>query len=212
MPYPTFWSAPYIMNKRYVTMEYEKLGDHELVHHYTNGNEWAFNVLAKRHRKEIYQRIYLIVRDKMMAEDILQDTFIRMVRSIRAGTYNEEGRFLPWAIAVAKNLCLDHKRKTKGSRVVSYDLIVSELSSTKSAPMKCRISEGQLQQQMEYILNQLPDVQRTVIKYRHYEEMSFKEISSVMGTNVNTTMGRMRYGLKNLNRMICNNRSAFSDV
>jgi RNA polymerase sigma factor (sigma-70 family) len=193
-------------------MKYEKLGDHELVHHYIGGNERAFNVLVKRHRKEIYHRIYFIVKDKMIAEDILQDTFIRIVRSIRGGSYNEEGRFLPWAIAVAKNLCLDYKRKTKSARLISYDLVVPELSSKQSVTMKCRISEGQLQQQMEYILNQLPDVQRTVIRYRHYEEMSFKEISSVMGTNVNTTMGRMRYGLKSLNRMICNNRSTFSNA
>jgi len=193
-------------------MEYEKLGDHELVRHYIGGNEWAFNVLVKRHKKEIYQRIYFILRDKMIAEDILQDTFIRILRSIRGGRYNEEGRFLPWVIAVAKNLCLDYKRKTRGARLISYDLIVTELSSRKSTTMKCRISEEQLQQQMEYILNQLPDVQRRVIRYRHYEEMSFKEISSVMGTNVNTTTGRMRYGLKKLNRMICNNRSTFSDV
>jgi RNA polymerase sigma factor (sigma-70 family) len=193
-------------------MEYEKLGDHELVRHYIGGNERAFNVLVKRHKKEIYQRIYFILRDKMIAEDILQDTFIRILRSIRGGRYNEEGRFLPWVIAVAKNLCLDYKRKTRGARLISYDLIVTELSSRKSTTMKCRISEEQLQQQMEYILNHLPDVQRTVIKYRHYEEMSFKEISSVMGTNVNTTTGRMRYGLKNLNRMICNNRSIFSDA
>jgi RNA polymerase sigma-70 factor, ECF subfamily len=159
-------------------MKYEKLGDHELVHHYIGGNEWAFNVLVKRHRKDIYQRIYFIVKDRMIAEDILQDTFIRIVRSIRGGSYNEKGRFLPWAIAVAKNLCLDYKRKTKGARLISYDLVVPELSARQSATMKCRISERQLQQQLEYILKQLPDVQRTVIRYRHYEEMSFKEISS----------------------------------
>jgi RNA polymerase sigma-70 factor (ECF subfamily) len=174
-----------------------------------DGNDSAFNVLVNRHKKEIYQRIYFIVRDKMIAEDILQDTFIRIVRSIRAGSYNEEGRFLPWAITVARNLCLDYQRKTKGPKFLSYDLSLPEFFSKQSTTIKCRISENQLQQQMEFILSQLPDAQRDVIKYRYYEEMSFKEISSSMGTNVNTTMGRMRYGLKSLNRMICNSRSIF---
>ena len=190
-------------------MNLEALGDRDLVKSYIEGNELAFNVLVKRHRKEIYQRIYFIVRDKVVAEDILQDTFIRIVRSIQGRGYNEEGRFLPWAVTVARNLCLDYKRKTKGSRFLSYDLLQSDLSSRESTSIKCRISENQLHQQIELILNKLPEVQRDVIKYRHYEEMSFKEISSAMGTNVNTTMGRMRYGLKTLNRIICSGRWDF---
>ena len=190
-------------------MNLEALGDRDLVKSYIEGNELAFNVLVKRHRKEIYQRIYFIVRDKVVAEDILQDTFIRIVRSIQGRGYNEEGRFLPWAVTVARNLCLDYKRKTKGSRFLSYDLLQSDLSSRESTSIKCRISENQLHQQIELILNKLPEVQREVIKYRHYEEMSFKEISSAMGTNVNTTMGRMRYGLKTLNRIICSGRWDF---
>ena len=190
-------------------MNLEALGDRDLVKSYIEGNELAFNVLVKRHRKEIYQRIYFIVRDKVVAEDILQDTFIRIVRSIQGRGYNEEGRFLPWAVTVARNLCLDYKRKTKGSRFLSYDLLRSDFSSGGSTSIRCRISENQLQQQIEFILNQLPEVQRDVIKYRHYEEMSFKEISSAMGTNVNTTMGRMRYGLKTLNRIICSGRWDF---
>ena len=190
-------------------MNLEALGDQDLVKAYIEGNELAFSVLVKRHRKEIYQRIYFIVRDKVVAEDILQDTFIRIVRSIQGRSYNEEGRFLPWAITVARNLCLDHKRRTKGPRFLSYDLLRSDFSSGESTSIKCRISENQLQQQIEFILNQLPEVQRDVIKYRHYEEMSFKEISFAMGTNVNTTMGRMRYGLKTLNKIICNGRWDF---
>ena len=190
-------------------MNLEALGDRDLVKSYIEGNELAFNVLVKRHRKEIYQRIYFIVRDKVVAEDILQDTFIRIVRSIQGRGYNEEGRFLPWAVTVARNLCLDYKRKAKGSRFLSYDLLQSDLSSRESTSIKCRISENQLHQQIELILNKLPEVQRDVIKYRHYEEMSFKEISSAMGTNVNTTMGRMRYGLKTLNRIICSGRWDF---
>ena len=190
-------------------MNLEVVDDQGLVKAYLQGNELAFTVLVKRHKKEIYQRIYFIVRDKVVAEDILQDTFIRIVRSIQGGGYNEEGRFLPWATTVARNLCLDYKRKIKGSRFLSYELVQTELTSKQNTSIKCRISENQLQQQIEYILNQLPESQRTVIKYRHYEEMSFKEISSAMGTNVNTTMGRMRYGLKTLNKIICNGRWNF---
>lgn len=190
-------------------MNYKKIGDRELVKFYMDGNESAFNVLVNRHRKEIYQRIYFIIRDKMIAEDILQDTFIRIVRSIRAGGYNEEGRFLPWAITVARNLCLDYKRRAKCPKFLCDDLFVPEFYSKQSTTIKCRMSESQLQQQIENILNQLPESQREVIKYRHYEDMSFKEISMAMGTNVNTTMGRMRYGLQNLNRIIGSNRENY---
>jgi len=190
-------------------MNLDTLVDPDLVRSYIEGSELAFNVLVKRYKKEIYQRIYFIVRDKMIAEDILQDTFIRIVRSIQGGSYNEEGRFLPWAITVARNLCLDYKRKMKGAKFLYYDLLPIEFTSTQSTAMKCRISENQLQEQIDNILNRLPEAQRTVIKYRHFEEMSFKEISSAMGTNVNTTMGRMRYGLRTLNKMICNGSCDF---
>lgn len=183
--------------------------DHELIKYYTEGNELAFDVLINRHRKEIYRRIYLIVRNQTIAEDILQDTFIRMMRSIRSGTYSEGGKFLSWALTIARNICIDHKRKNKRSKRFSYNFSIPDNFSAQTTTINCRISERQLQQQIESILNSLPEAQRTVIKYRHFEEMSFKEISLAMGTNMNTTMGRMRYGLKSLNKLIGANRSVF---
>jgi len=183
----------------------KKTNDSELVSCYIQGDESAFETLVKKYQKQIYQKIYFITRDKMIAEDILQETFIKIIRSIKTGVYNEEGRFLSWAVTVARNLCLDYKRKSKPVHL-PYELTPSQ-SFSQSITMKCRLSENQLQYQIEFILNKLPEVQRTVIKYRHFEEMSFKEISLAMGANINTTMGRMRYGLKSLHKIIMSHRT-----
>lgn len=193
-------------------MNFENLEDHELIKYYRQGFEPAFAVLVRRHRKEIFQRIYSIVKDRMIADDILQDTFIKIVRSINEGIYNEGGKFLPWALTIARNLCLDRKRKEKRPKHFCYHVPLPENFSKQSTTTRCRISERQLQQQIEYILNQLPQVQREVIWYRHFEEMSFKEIADAMGTSVNTTTGRMRYALLNLNKLIGNNRSTFTNA
>jgi RNA polymerase sigma-70 factor (ECF subfamily) len=197
------------MDKGIFMLNLKKADDHELIKDYTEGNELAFDVLINRHRNEIYKRIYLIVRDRTMAEDILQDSFIRMMRSIRSRTYNEDGKFLPWALTIARNICIDYKRKNMRSKNLFYKVSIPDNFSQQTTTIKCRLSQRQLQQQVELILNKLPEVQRTVIQYRHFEQMSFKEISQAMGTNMNTTMGRMRYGLKSLNKIIGNNRSIF---
>lgn len=190
-------------------MNLESLEDPELIKYYKEGNDFAFTVLMRRHRKEILQRIYLIVKDKTIAEDILQDTLIKIVRSIRSEIYNEGGRFLPWALTVARNLCLDYKRKTRCPKHFCNPVPMPESFSNQSTTIRCRMSEEELQKQIEYILNQLPPIQRDVIKYRHFEEMSFKEIAVAMRTSVNTTTGRMRYALLNLGKLIGDNRSSF---
>jgi RNA polymerase sigma factor (sigma-70 family) len=191
---------------------FELLEDPELIKDYKEGNEFAFNVLMRRHKKEIFQRIYLIIKDKTIAEDILQDTFIKIVRSIKTDVYNEDGKFLPWAITVARNLCLDYKRKERRPKYLCYHVPMPENFSKQSTTIKCRISEKQLQQQIEYIIDQLPQVQKEVIKYRHFDEMSFKEIATAMGASVNTTTGRMRYALLNLSKLIGNKRSCFTNA
>ena len=212
--HPTIFSAPapIVIDKRYSMRSFESAEDHELIKYYKEGNEVAFDVLVRRHSKEIFQRICFIIKDKTIAEDILQDTFIKIVRSIKSDVYNEDGKFLPWAITVARNLCLDHKRKEKGPKHFWYHVARPKNFSSQSTTIKCRISERQLQQQVDYILNQLPPTQRAVIKYRHFEEMSYKEIASLMGTSVNTTTGRMRYALLTLNKLIGGNRSIFVNV
>jgi RNA polymerase sigma factor (sigma-70 family) len=189
--------------------DFENVEDHQLIKSFKEGNDFAFEMLIRRHRKEIFQRICLIVKDKTIAEDILQDSLIKIVRSIRSDIYNEGGRFLPWALTVARNLCLDYKRKTKRPKYFCYHVPMPENFSKQSTTIKCRMSEEELQQQIEYILNQLPPIQREVIKYRHYDDMSFKEIAMAMGTSVNTTTGRMRYALLNLSKLIGDNRSSF---
>lgn len=193
-------------------MNFELLEDHELVSYYKQGFEIAFTTLVQRHKKEIFQRICLIVKDSMLAEDVLQDAFIKIVRSINDGVYNEGGKFLPWALTVARNLCFDYKRKEKRPKHFCCHVPMPGNFSKQSTTIRCRISERQLQQQIEYILSQLPQLQREVIQYRHFEEMSFKEIAVMMGTSVNTTTGRMRYALLNLNKLIGENRSAFTNA
>ena len=191
-------------------MNLEKLDDRLLLKCYRRGDNSALGVLLRRHKNKIYQKIYLIIRDKVTADDLLQDTFIRIMNSVRSVNYNEEGKFLPWALTVAKNLCFDHKRKMKCPK--HYRFSLPENLSRYSTTIKCRISEEQLQQQIESMLNKLTEVQKTVIKYRHFEEMSYKEISLAMGTSINTATGRMRYALINLNRLIGENRGTFMNA
>jgi RNA polymerase sigma-70 factor (ECF subfamily) len=193
-------------------IRFESAEDHVLIKYYKEGNEIAFDVLIRRHSKEIFQKICFIIRDKTIAEDILQDTFIKIVRSIKSDVYNEDGKFLPWAITIARNLCLDYKRKEKSPKHFCYHVEMPENFSHQSITIKCRISERELKQQIEYILNQLPPTQREVIRYRHFEEMSYKEIASLMDTSVNTTTGRMRYALLSLNKLIGENRSIFANA
>jgi RNA polymerase sigma-70 factor (ECF subfamily) len=187
----------------------KKAEDHELIQNFIDGNDFAFEILIRRHKSMIYEKIYFIVRNKLAAEDILQECFIRILQSIRNKGYNENGKFLPWALTIATNLCIDHKRKKKRNAYCIYEHEASTLLRNQSVSLPCKMSERQLQQQIEYILNKLPEEQKTVIRFRHYDEMSYKEISSAMGTNVSTAIARMRYGLHNLNRMIGSNRSAF---
>lgn len=192
-------------------MNRNAVSDKKLVSAYIKGNEEAFELLVERHKNRVFTTINLIVRDIYLAEDLLQETFIKAIRTIKSGRYNEEGKFLPWILRIAHNLAIDHFRKEKryptmimedGSPV--FNTLEFAEDSYESVQIK-RDTDLRLKQFIE----ELPLVQREVLVMRHYMNMSFKEIADVTGVSINTALGRMRYALINLRKKINYNRSAY---
>jgi RNA polymerase sigma-70 factor (ECF subfamily) len=178
--------------------------DHQLVHAYMNGNANAMNVLVERYKNKIFTSIYLLVKDKYLAEDIFQDVFIRIIDTLRSGKYNDEGKFLPWAIRIAHNLCVDHFRKVKRSPSIktSDDHDIFEVLNFSEAGADQKIMTGQSYDRVRKMVDMLPDDQKEVIIMRHYADLSFKEIAELTDCSINTALGRMRYGLINLRKMM----------
>lgn len=188
-----------------------KCSDSELVSLYQRGNEGAFETLLHRHKSRLYTAIYLIVRDRYVAEDLLQDTFIKAVNTIREGRYNEEGKFLPWISRIAHNLAIDHFRKNKrypeiiledGSGVFN-SMDFSEDSFESRQIMKDTASR------LRGLIRELPTEQKQVLIMRHYLKMSFQEIAEHTGVSINTALGRMRYALINLRKKMIKNKLAY---
>ena len=188
-----------------------KCSDSELVSGYKNGNEKAFEVLLHRHKSRVYTAIYLIVKDRYVAEDLLQETFIKAVNTIKGGRYNEEGKFLPWISRIAHNLAIDHFRKEKrypeivledGSRLLN-SMEFSEDSAEEKQILKDTASR------MRGFMKELPPEQKQVLIMRHYMKMSFQEIAERTGVSINTALGRMRYALINLRKKMITNHHAY---
>ena len=189
----------------------KRFSDSQLVSLYQNGNEGAFETLLHRHKSRVYTAIYLIVKDRYVAEDILQDTFIKAVNTIKSGRYNEEGKFLPWISRIAHNLAIDYFRKNKrypevtledGSRVFD-SLQFSEESSETIQLMKDNKTR------LRDFIKELPVEQKQVLIMRHYLDMSFQEIADHTGVSINTALGRMRYALINLRKKMIKNNIAY---
>ena len=181
-----------------------KLSDNELIHLFTSGNVNALEVLVLRHKEKLYTSIYFLVKDKYLAEDIFQDVFIRIIDTIRSGRYTEEGKFLPWAMRIAHNLCVDHFRKVKRTPIIrnSEDQDIFEVLNFTEDSAEDKMIKSQSHSRVKDMLDLLPEDQREVIILRHYGDMSFKEIASVTNCSINTALGRMRYGLINLRKMM----------
>src|SRR4051794_36555040 len=179
------------------------LTDHELIHLFLANDLRALEVLLLRHKDKIYTSILFLVKDKHLAEDISQDVFIKIIDTIRAGGYKEEGKFLPWALRVAHNLCVDHFRKLKRKPVIktSDDRDIFEVINVSQEAADVQIMKQQSHQSVRKMLDLLPEEQREVIILRHYADLSFKEIAELTNCSINTALGRMRYGLINLNKM-----------
>ena len=182
--------------------------DHELIQLFMEGNLLAFEALVIRHKDKLYTSILFLVKDRYLAEDIFQDVLIRVIDTIRGGRYTEEGKFLPWAVRIAHNLCVDHFRKVKRTPIIktSDDRDIFEvLHFTEEAPDEVMM-QNQSHDRIRKMLELLPEDQREVIIMRHFAELSFKEIATLTNCSINTALGRMRYGLINLRKMMLEKR------
>jgi RNA polymerase sigma-70 factor (ECF subfamily) len=180
------------------------LTDPQLIHIYLEGNADALSTLVDRHKDKIFTSIYLLVKDKFLAEDIFQDTFIKVIDTINSGRYNEEGKFLPWVMRIAHNLCIDHFRKVKRTPTIktSGDHDIFEVLNFSEAGMEEKMIQGQSHERVRKMLDMLPEDQKEVIVMRHFADLSFKEIATLTNCSINTALGRMRYGLINLRKMM----------
>ncbi|WP_020527000.1 RNA polymerase sigma factor [Flexithrix dorotheae] len=183
-----------------------KISDCELITKYKKGDEKAFEELVTRHKNKIYTTILLIVKDTEIAEDLLQETFIKAIKTIQSGRYNEEGKFLPWISRIAHNMAIDYFRKQK-----RYPTIVMEDGSNVFNTLE--FSEDSFESlqikkethaRLRSLIQNLPDAQKEVLMMRHYMKMSFQEIAETTGVSINTALGRMRYALINLRKQMTN--------
>lgn len=181
-----------------------RLTDHELINAFIAGNVNALETLILRHKDKLYSSIYFLIKDKYLAEDIFQDVFIRIIDTMRSGRYTEEGKFLPWAMRIAHNLCVDHFRKVKRTPTIknSEDQDIFEVLNFTEDSAEDKMIKTQSHHRVREMLDRLPEDQREVIILRHYADMSFKEIAQLTNCSINTALGRMRYGLINLRKMM----------
>ena len=187
--------------------EFADLSDTQLILSFQNGNLNALDALIERYKDKIYSSIYFLVKDKYLAEDIFQDTFIRIIDTLRSKRYNEEGKFISWAMRISHNLCVDHFRRIKRMPplITSDQKDITQLFEVlgiNDENAEQKIMKKQTYGKVEGILDRLPEDQREVIVLRHYADMSFKEIASLTNCSINTALGRMRYGLINLRKMV----------
>jgi RNA polymerase sigma factor (sigma-70 family) len=180
------------------------LTDQQLIHLYMEGDANALATIITRYKDKIYTSIYLLVKDKYLAEDIFQDVFIRVIDTLKGGRYTDEGKFLPWAMRIAHNLCVDHFRKVKRSPSIktSDDRDIFEVLNFSEPGADQNMMAGQSHDRVRKMVDMLPEDQREVIILRHYADLSFKEIADLTRCSINTALGRMRYGLINLRKMM----------
>ncbi len=185
-------------------MDVLKLNDQQLIEQYLQGKEKAFEVLLNRHKDRVYTSIYMFVKDDEMAEDLFQEVFIKIIDTFRKGKYNHEGKFIQWALRISYNLCVDHfrksKRTTKMTSSDTFDILTT--IDSKEDNMEILMIKDQMHTKLRSIIDMLPDEQKEVIMLRHYADMSFKEISQVTRVSINTALGRMRYAVINIRKMM----------
>ena len=181
-----------------------QLTDQQLIHLFIDGQSEALEMIFNRHKEKIFTSIFLLVKDKYVAEDIFQDVFIRVIDTVRSGRYTEEGKFLPWAMRIAHNLCVDHFRKVKRTPTVrsSEDQDIFEMLNMSEDGIDRKVMQRQSHDRIRRMIEMLPADQREVIILRHYAELSFKEIAALTNCSINTALGRMRYGLINLRKLM----------
>ena len=188
-------------------MSIQSLNDNELVQLYIGGNEESLSVLLNRHQRKFFSSIIIVVKDQHLAEDIFQDTFFKVIQTLKRGQYSEEGKFVPWVIRIARNLIIDHFRRAKKMPPVPVYIneegeevsVFNSLASDEDIQTEEIIG---FKKNIRNLINELPADQREVVLMRMYYDMSFKEISEFTNVSINTSLGRMRYALFNLKKMI----------
>ncbi len=183
----------------------ENLNDNELVQRFVNGDHQAVEVLIRRHKNRVYSYILLIVKKQDLAEDIFQETFIKVIRSLKHGRYTENGKFISWVLRISHNLIIDHFRKEKLCTVISNDSCETDLFNSwkfSDDNIEDQMVMNQILTEVKDLVRELPPDQQQVIHMRHYLGLSFKEIADQTGVSINTALGRMRYALINLRKMI----------
>ena len=183
----------------------ELLNDKELVQRYQNGDVASFELLVDRYQNKVYSYVLMLVKDKQLADDIFQDTFLKIIRTIKAGAYKEEGKFIQFAMRIAHNLIIDYFRKSKRLPMVDptkedYDMLDNARFTDPS--IEEQIITEQIHDDIRKMVEYLPEEQREVLTMRMYADMSFKEIADATNVSINTALGRMRYALINLRKMV----------
>jgi RNA polymerase sigma-70 factor (ECF subfamily) len=188
-----------------------QVNDSELVSAYIKGDEDAFGTLVEKYKHRIYTTIYLVVKTEEVAQDLMQDTFIKAIKTLRGGRYNEEGKFLPWILRIAHNLSIDYfRRERRYPNVVFEDgsRVFNTLNFSEDSVETLQIKR-ESHEQLRSLIKCLPEQQREVLVMRHYEDMSFQEIADATGVSINTALGRMRYALINLRKMMSKTKYAY---
>lgn len=186
-------------------MKLQQYSDQDLVKLYLDGEESVLEELLRRHKSKIYTSIYLLVKDQYLAEDIFQDTFIKVINTLRSGRYNEEGKFLPWVMRIAHNLVIDYFRKEKRTPVITSadgETDILNLIQTHEESTEDKMLREQSYADLRATIHLLPDEQKEVLIMRHYAGLSFKDIAELTDVSINTALGRMRYALSNLRKMM----------
>ena len=186
-------------------MEASRYSDHELVIQFISGKQSSFEILINRHKDKVYTYIFLMVKNNQLAEDIFQETFIKVIKSLHAGKYQENGKFISWVVRIAHNLIIDHFRKEKQMKTFSsndYENDVFNSMRFSERTIEETIIQDQIEADLRKMVECLPQEQKEVILLRHYLDLSFKEIADQTNVSINTALGRMRYALINLRKLI----------
>lgn len=188
-----------------------ELNDSKLVSLYIKGNEESFEVLLNRYKSKVFTNIYLIVKDRYVAEDLTQDTFIKAINTLRSGRYNEEGKFKPWILRIAHNLAIDTFRKNKRYPTIVMEDGTSVFNTLEfaEAPYENKQVALDTKTKLRAFIEELPENQKEVIMMRHYQEMSFQDIAESTNVSINTALGRMRYALINLRKKMKQHNIAY---
>ncbi len=181
-----------------------QLPDALLVKNYVDGDENALTILINRHQSKIFGFIYSKISDRDISNDIFQDTFIKVIKTLKSKSYNEEGKFLPWVMRIAHNLIIDHYRRNKKMPMFreTEEFSIFSIMSDDSLTIENKMISNQIEVDLKKLIEELPSDQKEVLIMRMYQDMSFKEISEVTGVSINTALGRMRYALMNMRKVI----------